>query len=71
MSPLHIHVHRFGNSYYISLQKFESTFVDGKIKFYDPDNKGNFEIVGGNLTYAEINNFMASASLGITRSVSL
>jgi CRISPR-associated protein Cmr1 len=71
MSPLHIHVHRFGSDYFISLQKFESTFVDGNIKFYAPDNKGNFEIVGGNLTYAEINNFMASASLGITRSVSL
>jgi CRISPR-associated protein Cmr1 len=71
MSPLHIHVHKFETRCYISLQKFESVFVDGNMKFYDPDNKGNFEIVSGNPTYAEINAFMANASLETIWKVSL
>lgn len=71
-SPLIIKLHRWGKEHYISLQKFESKFIDSDIEFYAPAGGGqrkDQERVPGQMPFTEIDNFMRDKSLGRTRRI--
>lgn len=59
-SPLHIHVHKFGQSYNVSFQFFKSLFLDSGIKIQDMSKSTRHEIIAGVPSYSELDSFMSS-----------
>ncbi|MBM3711863.1 MAG: type III-B CRISPR module RAMP protein Cmr1 [Actinobacteria bacterium] len=57
-SPLFIKILELGeNNYQILLQKFESKFLDSKVKFY---NALDEEIISGSIPFTQLNSFISS-----------
>jgi CRISPR-associated protein Cmr1 len=62
-SPLIIKILEFEeNNYQILLQKFESKFLDSDIRFYNPQNPSNEEIINVTIPFAQLNSFINSCT---------